>query len=201
MNDLYRVGALISGGGRTVLNLAEQAAAGKLPIQIALVIAHSEEVSGVERCRALGLPVVTIPKKPIESMSDRIDEALESAGVQLVCLCGYLQYFRVGTRWAGKTLNIHPSLLPDFGGQGMYGEHVHRAVLDAGRTQSGCTVHMVDEEYDHGPVVLQRRCPVHPSDTPETLAARVFELECEAFPAALREVLAGSCEQEEKTIP
>lgn len=190
----------MSGGGRTLLNLAEKAASGELPVQIAIVIAPDEELPGVERCRARDLPVVIVPSEPTDSTSDRIDSALENAGVQLVCLCGYLRHFRVGERWAGRTLNIHPALLPDFGGQGMYGDRVHRAVIDAGRIESGCTVHYVDEEYDHGPVILQRRCPVHTTDTPEVLAARVFELECDAYPDGLREVLSCLREPEENAI-
>lgn len=190
----------MSGGGRTVLNLAEKVAAGELPIQMAVVIAHDEELPGVGRCRALGLPVVIVPSEPADSLNDRIDAALEDAGVELVCLCGYLRHFRVGERWKGKALNIHPALLPEFGGPGMYGERVHRAVIDAGRSESGCTVHIVDEEYDHGPVILKRRCPVQPSDTPAELAARVFALECDAYPAAVREVLSCSREPEENTI-
>jgi phosphoribosylglycinamide formyltransferase-1 len=95
----------------------------------------------------------------------------------------------VGARWRGRTLNIHPSLLPDFGGHGMYGMHVHRAVIAAGWTTTGCTVHEVDEEYDRGPIVLQRSCAVFPDDRPETLAARVFDEECRAYPEAIRRFL------------
>jgi folate-dependent phosphoribosylglycinamide formyltransferase PurN len=107
-----------------------------------------------------------------------------SSEVELVCLAGYLRRFRVDA-WRGRTLNIHPALLPDFGGQGMFGTHVHAAVLAAGRTETGCTVHWVDEEYDHGATLVQRRCPVLPGDTAETLAARVFAEECVAYPQAV----------------
>ncbi|MEY3025542.1 MAG: Phosphoribosylglycinamide formyltransferase, partial [Planctomycetota bacterium] len=100
-------------------------------------------------------------------------------------LAGYLRHFRVGDRWRGRTLNIHPSLLPDFGGHGMFGARVHDAVLAAGRRESGCTVHEVDEEYDRGPVVLQRTCAALPDDSVESLAARVFELERIAYPEAI----------------
>lgn len=195
-----RIGVLISGGGRTALNLAERFSDPESPARIVLAIAHDEALAGVARCRDKGIPVTIVPLEPRDSLSDRIDAALEDAGVEMVCLCGYLRYFRVGTRWSGSALNIHPSLLPDFGGAGMYGEHVHSAVLEAGRTESGCTVHIVDEEYDHGPVVLQRSCPVLPDDTPQTLAARVFELECDAYPDAVRQLVACGCGQEENGI-
>jgi phosphoribosylglycinamide formyltransferase-1 len=120
-----------------------------------------------------------------DSIADRIDAAFESASVELVCLCGYLRRFRVGERWARRAINIHPSLLPEFGGEGFHGLQVHRAVLAAGRAETGCTVHWVDEEYDRGETILQRRCPVLAGDTPESLAARVFAEECEAMPEAV----------------
>jgi phosphoribosylglycinamide formyltransferase-1 len=119
-----------------------------------------------------------------------MDAALLAHDVNFVCLAGYLRRFRVDA-WRGRALNIHPALLPDFGGQGMYGDRVHRAVLEAGSTVSGCTVHWVDGAYDTGKHVVQRRCPVHPGDSAETLAARVFAEECVAYPEALRQVLGG----------
>ncbi|MCH2143567.1 MAG: phosphoribosylglycinamide formyltransferase [Phycisphaerales bacterium] len=191
MNAPTPIAALISGGGRTVLNLADEIDAGNLPIRISRVVAHRESLAGVARCRDRGLEVTIVPKDPAETMDDRLDEVLLESGAELICLCGYLRHFRVGERWAGRTINIHPALLPDFGGKGMYGAHVHRAVIESGRRESGCTVHFVDEEYDHGPTILQKRCVVHPDDDHETLAARVFALECDAFPEALQQVLLG----------
>jgi phosphoribosylglycinamide formyltransferase 1 len=194
-----RIGALISGGGRTVLNIADSIERDELPIEIGVVIAHREEIAGVERCRAIGLPVVVLPKAQradgsdsvASSLDDRIDAALQTASVELVCLCGYLRHFRVGARWAGRTINIHPSLLPKFGGQGMYGDHVHAAVIAAGERESGCTIHIVDEEYDRGPILLQRRCPVLPGDDAHTLADRVFAEETKAYPEVLRGFATG----------
>jgi folate-dependent phosphoribosylglycinamide formyltransferase PurN len=184
-----RLGILISGGGRSALNIHEACLRGELDARVALVIAHRDEIEGVERCRAAGLRVAVLP--PGDGLADRIDAALDAAGVGLVCLAGYLRRFRVGTRWAGRTMNIHPGLLPEFGGHGMYGLRVHRAVLAAGATESGCTVHEVDEEYDRGPAILVRTCPVLADDTPESLAARVFTEECKAYPDAIRMMLAG----------
>ncbi|MFO0829029.1 MAG: formyltransferase family protein [Phycisphaerales bacterium] len=183
------VGCLISGGGRTVLNLADRIEAGTLPARIGVVIAHRREIAGVARCEARGLPVVVIPTGP--ACDDRVDATLAAANVELVCLCGYLRRFRVATRWNGRTINIHPSLLPAFGGSGMYGDRVHAAVIAAGAAESGCTVHVVDEEYDRGPVLLQRRCSVLPGDDPHALAARVFALEVEALPEVIRGIAVG----------
>jgi len=184
-----RLGILISGGGRSALNIHQACLRGELDARVALVIAHRDEIEGVERCRAAGLRVAVLP--PGDGLADRIDAALDAAGVELVCLAGYLRRFRVGTRWAGRTMNIHPGLLPEFGGHGMYGLRVHRAVLAAGATESGCTVHEVDEEYDRGPAILVRTCPVLADDTPDSLAARVFTEECKAYPDAIRMMLAG----------
>lgn len=183
------LGILVSGGGRTAMNLAEAIESGRLHARIAIVIAHREEVEAVARCRDAGLRVAILPKG--EALDDRIDAVLEAARVELVVLAGYLRKFRVGERWRGRALNIHPGLLPRFGGSGMYGLAVHRAVLAAGVAESGCTVHEVDEEYDHGATVLERRCPVLPGDSPEILAARVFDEERAAYPMAIGRFLAA----------
>lgn len=191
-----RIGVLVSRGGRTAVNLAQRISRGDVPAEIALAVLHDPQVPAFERLRQVGVPVEVVPSPPhrdlspeqAASIADRIDAAFESAAVELVCLCGYLRRFRVGTRWARRAINIHPSLLPDFGGEGFHGLQVHRAVLAAGRTETGCTVHWVDEEYDRGETILQRRCPVLPGDTPESLAARVFAEECEAMPEAVARI-------------
>lgn len=181
-----RLAALISGAGRTVASLAERIRRDGIPAAIVVVIAHREDLPGVARCRAAGLPVAIVPPSPPETLADRIDACLDAAGVELVCLCGYLRRFRVSPRWTGRAINIHPSLLPAFGGPGFHGRRVHEAVLAAGCRESGCTVHLATDAYDEGPVLLQRRCAVHPGDTPESLAERVFAEEREALPEAVR---------------
>ncbi|MEY3024062.1 MAG: hypothetical protein RJA16_888 [Planctomycetota bacterium] len=194
-----RVGALVSRGGRTAVNLAERIARGEVPAELTLAVLHDPQVPAFERLRAVGVPIEVVPSPPhrelsleqADAIADRIDAAFAAAGVELVCLCGYLRRFRVGERWARRAINIHPALLPDFGGEGFHGLHVHRAVLAAGRTESGCTVHWVDEAYDRGETILQRRCPVLPGDTPESLAARVFAEECEAMPEAVARIATG----------
>jgi len=189
MSRPLRIGALISGGGRTLLNIADEIDAGRLDAEIALVIASRENIAGVERARQRGFDVRIARQRDFPSedaLHDAITAWLLEKRVDLVCLCGYLRMFRIDEPFVGRVMNIHPALLPEFGGKGMYGERVHRAVLAAGRTESGCTVHFVDEQYDHGPIIVQRRCPVLGEDNPDTLAARVFQQECLAYPEAIR---------------
>ena len=154
-----------------------------------VVISSLPDVKGVERARAAGLPVVIVRKKdhPDEAEFSRlITEALEAHDVQLACLAGWTCFWRIPDRWIGRVMNIHPALLPKYGGKGFYGHHVHEAVLAAGDKESGCTVHFANNEYDAGPIILQRKIPVLPSDDADTLAARVFEQETLAYPEAIR---------------
>jgi formyltetrahydrofolate-dependent phosphoribosylglycinamide formyltransferase len=189
MTTPLRLGALVSGGGRTVLNLADRIADGTLTAQIALVISSRADAAAVERVRGRGLEVRVAARRQFESDEQRHDTItswLLEHDVQLACLCGYMHWFRIDEPFRGRAMNIHPALLPDFGGKGMYGPRVHRAVLAAGAKVSGCTVHFLDDQYDHGPVILQRECRVLPGDDEHTLAARVFEQECIAYPEAVR---------------
>jgi phosphoribosylglycinamide formyltransferase-1 len=187
-----RIGVLISGAGSTLQNLVERIGAQRLPgVNIAVVISSRAEVRGVEVARAAGLPLEIIRRRDFpddRSFSAALTRCLRAHGVELVVFGGFLCYWHVPVEYAGRTLNIHPALLPGFGGRGMHGRHVHEAVLAAGATESGCTVHVVDEEYDHGPIVAQRRVPVLPGDSPETLAARVAEQERELYPAVLQRI-------------
>jgi phosphoribosylglycinamide formyltransferase 1 len=189
MTRHLRIACLISGGGRTVLNLADHIEDGSLPATIAIVISSRADAPGVQRAKERRLPTGVIDHESFRNfgaMHDAVTDALIRARVDLVCLAGYLRWMRIDEPFQGRIINIHPALLPKFGGKGMYGLHVHRAVLEAGEKESGCTVHFVDEEYDHGPTILQRTCPVMDDDTPESLAARVFEQECIAYPEAIR---------------
>lgn len=196
MNRPLRLGLMVSKGGRTACNLVRRLAADDAPASAAVAIGHHPDHPAARRLRDLGVPFEAIPSPPVGSLdeatsaaiSDRIDAILDAAEVDLVCLCGYLRRFRVGERWAGRAINIHPSLLPEFGGPGFHGLAVHRAVLAAGRTETGCTVHWIDEVYDRGEILLQRRCRVEPEDTPESLAARVFREECIALPEAIARI-------------
>jgi len=183
-----RLGVLLSGGGRTLGNMLAYINAGKLPAEVAVVIA-SRECKGVDRGRAAGLDVRIVPYKEmpdVETYSARLCELLDAAAVDLVCLAGFLSFWEIPDRYLGRVMNIHPALLPSFGGHGMYGHHVHDAVLAAGCKVSGCTVHFVNNEYDAGAIVVQRALKVLPGDDADTLAARVFEQECIAYPEAIR---------------
>jgi len=183
--ETLRLAALISGGGRTVLNLQERIELGLLDARIQIVVSSRSDVAGVGRARDAGLPVTVVDRKAHrdEAFHAGITEAI--GDVDLVCMAGFLSLWRIPDAYTGRVINIHPALLPEFGGAGMYGHHVHDAVLAAGRTESGCTVHFCDNQYDHGPVIVQRRVPVLPGDTPDVLAARVFEQECLAYPEAV----------------
>ncbi len=183
MSGPIRLACLASGGGRTILNLAEHIETGRLRAELACVLLSRPGLPAVTRCIERGLNVEEPPQGV--SIDAWVSERLAQLNPDLVCLCGYLRLLPIEPWMAGRVINIHPALLPRHGGKGMYGRHVHQAVLDAGDTVSGCTVHLVDERYDHGPTILQRRCPVHPDDDAESLAARVFQEECLALPEAI----------------
>lgn len=189
-----RLAVLLSGGGTTLQNLAQCIDAGTLDADISAVIASNDKCYGTERAAKLGLPCTVIRRKDFSSQGDRavaafsdaVFDRCREAGADLVCMAGFLSLLVIPDDFAGRVVNIHPSLLPKFGGKGMHGRHVHAAVLEAGETESGCTVHLADNTYDTGPVLLQKSCAVFPDDTPDTLAARVFELEKTAYPEAIR---------------
>lgn len=165
---------------------------GEVPAEIVLVVSPRDDSPAFETAQALGVPVVALSPKEAD-YAGRLVDVLRGAEVGTLCLAGLMTKLPVEVldRWPGRILNIHPALLPRHGGKGMYGRHVHEAVLAAGDLESGCTVHIVTENYDEGPIVLQLTCPVLPDDTPETLAERVLALEHRAFPLALKKVVEG----------
>jgi len=184
-----RLGVLISGGGRTLMNIIEYINTRRLNADVAVVISSRSTVAGVEKARAAGLPVEIIRKKDfpdIDRFSKRIEEILVAAGVKLVIQAGWLCLWKIPNQYINRVMNIHPALLPLFGGKGMFGHHVHEAVLKEGCKVSGCTVHFCTNQYDKGPIILQRTCPVYDNDTPDTLADRVFQQECIALPQAIQ---------------
>ena len=186
-----KLAVLISGGGTTLANLIARTADGTLDATIEVVIASRPGVGGIDKATAAGLPTYVAARAAfadVAAFSDHVFSVCEAAEVDLVCLAGWLSLLKIPPDWTGRVLNIHPALLPKYGGQGMYGRRVHEAVLAAGEAESGCTVHVVTDEYDAGPVVVQRRCPVLPGDTADTLAQRVFEQECTAYPEAIARV-------------
>jgi formyltetrahydrofolate-dependent phosphoribosylglycinamide formyltransferase len=184
-----RLGVLLSGGGTTLQNLLDRIRDGRLPAVVACVVSSKADAAGLERARAAGVPAFVVERRSCASrqeFSHRILDHCRSAHVELVCLGGFLQLLEIPSDFTGRVMNIHPALLPAFGGKGYHGLHVHQAALEAGVKVSGCTVHFADNEYDHGPIILQRVVAVLDDDTPESLQARVFAQECEAYPEAIR---------------
>jgi formyltetrahydrofolate-dependent phosphoribosylglycinamide formyltransferase len=174
------------GRGTNMATLIAACHSGDVPAEAALVVSPADSTPAVLRAHALGVRVSVVPKS--DSYEADLSAELASAGTDIVCLAGFmfLLPLSVVRAYEGRILNIHPALLPKYGGKGMYGRHVHEAVLAAGETESGCSVHFVTERYDEGPVLLQKKCPVMPDDTPETLAERVLDLEHTAYPEALK---------------
>ena len=192
-----RLAVLLSGSGTTLQNLIERIADGRLQATIAVVVASRADAGGLERARRAGIPAVTVARKQfpdVDAFNDALHAELQRFDFDLVVLAGFLSPFQLRNRYAGRVLNIHPALIPAFCGPGFYGERVHRAVLEAGVKVSGCTIHFADDEYDHGPIVLQGVVPVLDDDTPATLAARVHEKENELYPEAIRLWAAGRLE-------
>lgn len=183
------IAVLASGSGRTLGNFVELIDCGQLPARISIVVASRPGLMALQRAADAKIPNFVVNKKDhasVQSHSKTIFQLLDDAGVDLVCLAGWLCLLDIPPKYAGRIMNIHPALLPSFGGPGMYGHHVHEAVLQAGCKVTGCTVHFVDEKYDSGPIILQRCCPVKEDDTPDTLAARVFDEEKIAYPEAIK---------------
>ena len=180
---------LVSGSGTTLQNLIDQIGSGALDARIGIVIGSRPGLPGVHRAADAKLMNFVVDRKSfadVASFSKAVFALCDDAGVDLIVLAGWLCLLDLPEKYAGRVMNIHPALLPSFGGKGLFGAKVHRAVLDHGCKVSGCTVHFVDASYDTGPIILQRTCAVMDDDTPETLAARVFEQEKIAYPDAIR---------------
>ena len=188
-----RLAVLLSGSGRTLENLLERIDGGTLPASVAVVVSSRADVRGARIAERAGVAVRVLPPggQGVDRWSEAIFTACREARADLVVMAGFLHLVRIPHDFAGRVINIHPSLLPAFGGRGFHGMNVHRAVLERGCTVSGCTVHLVDDEYDHGRVLLQQAVPVLSDDSPESLAARVFAAECQTLPEAIRRIAAG----------
>jgi len=189
-----RIAVLLSGSGTSLENLLEQIEAGAVPGSVCVVVASKPNAFGLERARRRGIPAIAVPRKEhpgAREFNDAIHAALAPHEPDLVLLLGFLSPFETRGRYDGRTLNLHPALIPAFCGKGFYGHRVHEAVLAAGVRVTGATVHFVDAEYDQGPIVLQESVPVQGDDTPETLAARVQALERRLVPEAVRLFAAG----------
>jgi phosphoribosylglycinamide formyltransferase-1 len=186
------IAVLASHEGTTLQAVLDACAAGAIPGRVALVISNNADSGALRRARAAGVEALCLSGKThpeARDLDEAINAALTERRIDVVLLAGYMKQLGPITlsRWSGRVLNTHPALLPKFGGRGMYGAHVHRAVLAAGERVSGATIHLVDSSYDTGPVIAQVQVAVDSADTPETLAARVQGAER----ALIVEVLAG----------
>ena len=192
-----RIAVLLSGEGTSLENLLERIDAGEVPARVVLVLSSKADAGGLERARRREIPAAAVPRKQFrdgKAFNDALHAELEQHAPELVLLLGFLSPFELRGRYEGRALNVHPALIPAFSGKGFYGRRVHEAVIAAGVKLTGATVHFVDEEYDHGPIVLQRATPVLDDDTPATLATRVQTLERELVPEAVRLFAAGRLE-------
>ena len=184
-----RIAVLISGSGTSLENLCEQIDAGQTPGEVCVVIASKRGAGGLERARRRGIPAHAVPRAEHpdpSALNDAIHAVLDRHDVDLVCLFGFLSPFETRGRYDGRCINVHPALIPAFCGKGFYGKRVQEAVLEAGVRITGATVHFVDAEYDHGPIILQEAVPVHDDDTPSSLAERVQAAERRLVPEAVR---------------
>jgi formyltetrahydrofolate-dependent phosphoribosylglycinamide formyltransferase len=184
-----RLAILLSAGGTTLQNLLDRIAAKTLDAEIVLVISNNTDAYGLQRAAKANIATMAVNRKEAgsrEEFSRRIFDACRTAHADLVCMAGFLQLIQIPDDFAGRVMNVHPALIPAFCGAGFYGHHVHEGVLAYGAKITGCTVHFADNQYDHGPIILQRAVEVRDDDTAESLAARVFKQECAAYPEAIR---------------
>jgi formyltetrahydrofolate-dependent phosphoribosylglycinamide formyltransferase len=189
MRPAIRLAVFLSGNGTTLQNLLDRIADGRLPAQVVLVASNNPDAVGLVRAQKVGIPTAVVDRKSFSSREEfnrKLFDLCREQRADLVCLAGFLQLIQIPEDYQGRVMNIHPALIPAFCGKGYYGHHVHEAVLASGGKITGCTVHFCDNQYDHGPIILQRPVPVLDEDTADSLAARVFKEECEAYPEAIR---------------
>jgi len=194
--EIKRLGVLASHHGTTLQAIIDACQAGTLAATVAVVISNNSRAGAAQRANRHAIPFIHLSGQthPLPAALDHaISDALKAHDVDLVMLAGYMKKLGPQTlaRFRGRVLNTHPALLPNFGGQGMYGSRVHEAVLAAGVTTTGVTLHLVEDEYDTGPTVAQCEVPVHPDDTVETLALRVQTRERAFLVETLQEIIAG----------
>ncbi len=189
-----RTVVMLSGSGTTLQNLIDRQERGELPIQIVQTISSRHDAYGIERARRHGIPTQIIARKDFpswEAFNAAMSEAVDSVHPDLICFAGFMSLFRPDPSYYGRIMNVHPALIPSFCGKGMYGHHVHEAVIQTGVKITGCTVHFVDEQYDTGPIILQKAVEVRDDDTPDTLAERVQAAERELYPKAIQLFVEG----------
>lgn len=189
------IAVLISGTGRTLKNLIEKIRTGELDCEIKLVVSSTKSAKGLQYAEQANIPLVIIEQAHYETregFSEAVFSEITEAGVDLVVMAGYLKLLHIPESFRNKVINIHPSLIPSFSGKGYYGNIVHEEALKYGVKISGCTVHFVNNEYDNGPVILQKVVPVYDDDTVQKLNDRVFyEAECVGYPEAVQLIAEG----------
>jgi phosphoribosylglycinamide formyltransferase-1 len=193
MPEPIEIAVLISGGGTTLKNLIERCNTGKLSADICNVISNNPNAGGIQFANDANIPVSVINHRDfdsLESFSNSVFDQIRESGAKLVVMGGFLRRLLIAPDFENRVINIHPSLIPAFCGKGNYGSRVHNAVLEYGCKLTGCTVHFVDDHYDHGPIIAQRSVPVQTNDTFESLAARVFVEECELLPDVINLIAA-----------
>lgn len=176
---MLKLGVLLSGSGRTLDNFHERIHAGSLNAEIQVVISNVEDALGLEKAKNYGYPAFWAQG------NDRINDIIAQYEIDIICLAGYLKLYRPPENLKRNVLNIHPSLIPLFCGEGFYGDIVHTAVKKRGCMVSGCTVHFANERFDEGPIVLQKCVELDYDDSVKDIGTKVFDIECEAFPAAI----------------
>jgi phosphoribosylglycinamide formyltransferase-1 len=184
-----RIAVLLSGEGTSLENLCEHIDAGDVPGRVVVVVASRARAGGLARAGRRGIPALAVPRRQhtdVRAFNDALHAALAPYEPDLVALLGFLSPFELRGRYAGRCINVHPALIPAFSGKGFYGHRVHEAVIESGVKVTGATVHFVDEEYDHGPIILQEPVAVRDDDTSDSLAARVQEVERRLVPEAIR---------------
>ena len=183
----FSIAVLISGSGTTLKNLIAVKQSGNLDAEIALVICSNPKATGIQFAKESGIEVAVVDHRAVKEpgFSDTIFDHCRSARVDMIVMAGFLRKLTIPDEYQNRVINIHPSLIPSFCGRGFYGLKVHQAAIDYGCKISGCTVHLVDNQYDHGPIVAQRVVDVLPEDTSQVLAARVFAQECVLYPEVI----------------
>ena len=195
MQNPLRISVLISGGGTTLKNLIDRIAAKSLNASIELVVSNNPNAGGLQFARDAGINTKVISHKDFgdrQSFSNAIYDSIRETESELVVMGGFLRQLSIPEDFENRIINIHPSLIPAFCGKGFYGSKVHQGVLDYGCKLTGCTVHYVDDHYDHGPIIAQQSVAVDPDDDAKSLAARVFAAECELLPAVINQIASGN---------
>ena len=197
------LGVLISGSGNTLQNFLDQIEQGKLNAAIQVAISSKPNAAGLDKARKHGIPTSVVSysnHSDVDAFSQAITNELDKYPIDLITFAGFMHLYKIPDKYKGRVMNIHPGLIPAFCGHNYYGRKVHESVINYGAKVSGCTVHFADNVYDNGPIIIQRTVPVLDDDTPNSLAARVFQEECEAYPEAIRLFAAGRLKIEGRKV-